>query len=492
VRRLIQTLDRGPAEQFSEAEMEEIWNNAFDRYFETSGLFGTPEMCLAMVSRLRAVGVDEVACLIDFGVDDDSVLESLEMLHEVKERSKTGQTPMNEQPSIADLIRKHGVTHLQCTPSLAKMLVMDPEARAALQSLRVLFLGGEALPGELLAQLGDVPSRTIHNMYGPTETTIWSTTARVDGLRDPVPIGRPLANTQVYILDRHLRPVPVGGPGELFIGGDGVAAGYFKRPELTHERFLPNPFSSIAGDRMYRTGDLVRYREDGAIEFLGRLDHQVKINGHRIELGEVEAALRRHPALQDAVVTAHPDGSVEKRLVAYIIPANGTAPTVDVLRRFLGERLPEYMFPAAFMTLDAFPLTPNGKIDRKSLPAPEYDRRGLGRRFVAPRTPLEAELVALWAQVLGIEKVGLEDNFFHLGGNSLSAVQVFFGVRQRFNVEMPLSTFVEAPTVAEFALRLEEKLQKQGDGAAPVDMLDGDEDLADANIYRLLQSSTNW
>ena len=372
------------------------------------------------------------------------------------------------------------------------MLVLDPDAREALRSLRVMLLGGEALPGELLAQLGNVPARVIHNMYGPTETTIWSTTARVDGVGDPVPIGRPLANTQVYILDRHLRPVPVGVPGELFIGGDGVAAGYFKRPELTAERFLHDPFSSRPGDRMYRTGDLVRYREDGAIEFLGRLDHQVKISGHRIELGEVEATLRRHPSVRDVVVVAHDDEFGEKRLVAYLTPADGPTPAVNVLRRFLGDQLPDYMTPATFVTLDAFPLTPNGKIDRKALPAPEHERPELGRRFVAPRTPIEEELAALWAEGLGIEKIGIEDNFFDLGGNSLSAVRIFFNVRERFHVELPLGTFLEAPTIADFARRLEEAVIELAEAATPDDLIGESEDLTDAEVHSLLQSSTKW
>jgi non-ribosomal peptide synthetase component F/thioesterase domain-containing protein/acyl carrier protein len=358
--------------------------------------------------------------------------------------------------TLARLVVLHGVTHLQCTPSLAKVMVLDPATNAALQSLQVLLLGGEALPEGLLRQLGHVPTRMILNMYGPTETTIWSTAARVDKSRDAVPIGRPLANTRLYVLDPLLVPVPTRVPGELFIGGEGVARGYLRRPELTAERFIADPYSPVPGARMYRTGDLVRYRDDGVLDYLGRLDHQVKIRGHRVELGEVEAGLQRLPEIREAVVVAHQDAGGEPRLVAYITPIVGCTPVIPEVRKHLEERLPSPMVPDAFVMLDAFPLTPNGKIDRKALPNPEKTRPEGGWQFVAPRNGIEQDLAQIWTQTLGIERIGIKDSFFDLGGNSLSAAQMMVTLHQHFGVEFPLQILFERPTVARLADKLSE------------------------------------
>jgi acyl-CoA synthetase (AMP-forming)/AMP-acid ligase II len=269
-----------------------------------------------MVERLKEIGVDEIACLIDFGVDSASVLESLRYLNEIRERSNLSTA--EEDYSIPAQIRRHGVTHLQCTPSLARILGSDPDSLSALSSLRKLLVGGEALPPSVAAQLAPVVEGDLINVYGPTETTIWSTVARIEKSGGPVTIGRPIANTQVYILDRHLRPVPIGVPGELCLGGYGVARGYLNRPDLTDERFIPDPFGSEAGGRLYRTGDLARYREDGQIEFLGRLDHQVKIRGYRIELGEIEAVLASHPSVRECVVVAREQAGADQSLCAYV------------------------------------------------------------------------------------------------------------------------------------------------------------------------------
>ncbi len=263
-----------------------------------------------------ALGVDEIACLIDFGVDADSVLEGLQYLNELRRRSDPAGD--EEDYSIPSQIRRHGVTHLQCTPSLARILAAEPDSLAALRPLRKLLVGGEALPLALAEQLAPALDGGLINMYGPTETTVWSTAAVIDRSGDPVTIGRPLANTQVYVLDRRRRPVPVGVPGELYIGGQGVARGYLERPDLTADRFIPDPFSAEPGARLYRTGDLVRYREDGRIEYVGRLDHQVKIRGYRIELGEIEAVLAAHPAVRESVVVARENGTGDHTLVAYV------------------------------------------------------------------------------------------------------------------------------------------------------------------------------
>ncbi|HVU49083.1 MAG TPA: MupA/Atu3671 family FMN-dependent luciferase-like monooxygenase [Polyangia bacterium] len=318
----------------TEEETKILMGHAFERYFTTSGLFGTPESCLPLVERLREAGVDEIACLIDFGVADEDVLASLVPLDELRARCRgeaeastaRAAAAAREDDGFAAEIRRHGVTHLQCTPSMARMLLADAEARAALSSLRRLMVGGEALPealaGELLAALG--PGAELHDMYGPTETTVWSTTSRVRA-GAPVTIGRPIANTRVLVLDRHGRPAPIGVAGELHIGGAGVGRGYLGREDLTRERFVPDAFSVEPGARLYKTGDLARWRADGELEFLGRLDHQVKVSGYRIELGEIEAALARHPAVRASVVVAREDAPGDKRLVAYVVPRAGAA-----------------------------------------------------------------------------------------------------------------------------------------------------------------------
>ncbi|HKI01525.1 MAG TPA: amino acid adenylation domain-containing protein, partial [Thermoanaerobaculia bacterium] len=299
-----------------EAEVELYLERAFDRYFEHHALVGTAESCLALTDRLAAAGVDELGCLIDFGIDADTVLASLGNLASIRElRARRGEA---DDSSVAARIARHGVTTLQCTPSLAGALAADARTLEALRSLRTLLLGGEALPAPLADRLrGELPGRLV-NLYGPTETTVWSTGCRL-GDGGPVLIGRPLANTRIYLLDRHLQPVPAGVPGELYIAGDGLARGYLGRPEGTAERFLPEPFAGPRGARMYRTGDLARYRGDGGLEFLGRNDQQVKIRGHRVELGEIEAALARVPGVREAVVTAREVRPGDVRLAAYVV-----------------------------------------------------------------------------------------------------------------------------------------------------------------------------
>ncbi len=305
----------------SPADMRAMLDHAFERYFETSGLFGTPASCLRMVNQLKEIGVDEIACLIDFGVDTDSVLAGLEFLKQLNLRSNAAAETAVARTGIGKLMCQHGVTHLQCTPSLARMLVSDPEAATALQGLRELLVGGEALSRSLADQLLHLTGGNLRNMYGPTETAIWSATELLAGDEGDVPIGRPLANTEIYILDRLGQAAPVGLPGELCIGGEGVARGYLNLAKLTAERFIPHPFRSETSARLYRTGDLARYRADGTVEFLGRIDHQVKVRGHRIELGEIESTLTSHASVAAAVVVAvESESSDDKRLVAYIVP----------------------------------------------------------------------------------------------------------------------------------------------------------------------------
>ncbi|MDQ6673653.1 MAG: LLM class flavin-dependent oxidoreductase [Chloroflexota bacterium] len=312
-------------DELSKEDMDAILDHAFERYFATAGLFGTPESCLATVDRLGDLGVDELACLIDFGVDSDSVLASLPHLDELR-RLSAAQVVADDDGdddnyAIAAQIRRYGVTHMQCTPSLLGLLAMDQEALAALGSLRTLLVGGEALPPTLVDRIQPRLNGVLRNMYGPTETTIWSTTSVVES-GTPITIGHPIANTSVHIVDRRLRPLPMGVPGELLIGGAGVVRGYLARPELTAERFVDDPFGGD-GQRLYRTGDLARWLASGELEFLGRLDHQIKIRGYRIELGEIETVLGEHPLVRESVVVARDGGTGDTRLVAYVVP--GTA-----------------------------------------------------------------------------------------------------------------------------------------------------------------------
>ena len=363
-------------------------------------------------------------------------------------------------------IAAHGVTHLQCTPSLARLLAAEPGALSALGSLRALLLGGEALPADLARSLREaLPEVAIHNLYGPTETTVWSATERVDVPGEPVLIGRPLANTRIFLLDRSLQPVPAGAAGEICIGGEGVTRGYLGRPGLTADRFVPDAWSGEPGARLYRTGDLGRRRPGEPLEFLGRVDHQVKIRGHRIELGEVEAVLATHPGVRQSVAVARDEGTGDVRLVAYIVPA-GEPPAVPDLRSFASARLPEPMVPSVFRVLEALPLTPNGKIDRRALPAPVPSRDAAGEPL-APSTSTEERLAAIWADLLGLERVGLEESFFALGGHSLLAARVLARVRTVFGVELPMRTLFERPTVRGVASFLEAAQQAGAGEAAP-------------------------
>jgi acyl carrier protein len=287
-----------------------------------------------------------------------------------------------------------------------------------------------------------------------------------------VPLGRPLPNTQVYVLDRNLRPVPVGVPGELHIGGRCLARGYIDRPEATAEKFVPNPFGNEPGSRLYKTGDVGRYLSDGNIEFLGRTDHQVKIRGFRIEPGEIESALAQHPAVREALVVAREVASAEsdvpanrkskiqnlksdKRLVAYVVPHRDLSPSAGELRGYLKEKLPDPMVPSAFVLLDALPRTPHGKLDRRALPEPDQSRPEVEKNLVAPRTPVEEAIVEIWREVLSLDRVGIHDNFFELGGHSLLATQVISRLRAAFSVELALRSLFESPTVAGLAERID-------------------------------------
>lgn len=330
------------------------------------------------------------------------------------------QPVASDGAQLLSLLSRSGATVMQATPVTYRMLL---EAGWRGQPKFTALCGGEALPRELADRiLGcGVP---LWNMYGPTETTVWSAVSQVNFADGPVPVGPPIDNTQFHVLDSHLQPLPLGVPGELFIGGEGVARGYYKRQELTAEKFIPDPFRSEPGARLYRTGDLARLRSDGSFDFLGRLDGQIKLRGFRIELGEIEAAVASHPSVKAAIVALREDTPSEKRLVAYLIPNPGGIPASGELRAFLLDKLPDYMVPAAFITMTSFPLTPNGKVDRRALPAPDWASQPRAASYVEPSTSAEKTMAAVWAEVLRLEKVGIHDNLFELGADSLHVFQI--------------------------------------------------------------------
>ncbi|MEO7327231.1 MAG: amino acid adenylation domain-containing protein, partial [Minicystis sp.] len=369
-----------------------------------------------------------------------------------------------ERPSpetIGAVIREQGVSTMWLTAGLFNAMIdAYPEG---LSTLRQLLIGGEALSVPHVEKgLRLLPGVKLTNGYGPTEGTTFSCChlIRVEDLAGSIPIGRPISNTVVYVLDGSRSLVPIGVPGELYIGGDGLSLGYLKRPELTAERFVADPFSTEPGAMLYRTGDLVRYRRTGEIEYLGRIDQQVKIRGHRIEPGEIEAVLSQHAGVAEALVEPRDYGAGDKRLVAYVIPAAMPGPSGEELRAFLRGQLPEYMVPWAFVKLEAFPLTANGKVDRRSLPEPEVVR-GVAEVDGAPRGPVEETLVGIYAELLKLpaETIGIHDGFFELGGHSLLATQAVSRIRSAFGVELTLRSLFEAPTVAGLGRLVEEALR---------------------------------
>ena len=359
---------------------------------------------------------------------------------------------LREPEALARLIERHELSHLLCLPSLYAILREHEHSR--LRSLRTVIVAGERCPPRLaLTHREGAPHACLYNEYGPTEGTVWSTVGEVstESSLSFVSIGSPIAGVHVALLDERRELISQGLGGELHIGGAGLARGYLGRPDLTAERFVPNPFGR-AGERLYRTGDLARYRADGNIEFLGRIDHQVKIRGFRIELGEIEAALTRLPQLREAVVIASEDGHGDKRLVAYVVAAEGAALEIAELRGALARELPDYMIPAAFVALDALPLTPNGKIDRRALPAPDLDAQ-IAHRYVAPRNATEEALCRIFADVLGIDRVGVDDDFFQLGGHSLLAMTLVETLRGH-GLRTDVRTLFANPTPGRFALAM--------------------------------------
>ncbi len=462
----------------------------------TSGSTGKPKgamlrhqgLCNLTHAQRRAFRIREGSRILQFSPFsfDASVWETFMALANGATLCLAQQELLASGLDLVGLMRQERVTNVTLPPSVLRVLPLEELPR-----LETVIAAGEACTPELVARWA--PGRDFFNAYGPTETTVCASMYRCDEENpEPPPIGRPIANTQLYILDPNMQLVPVGVPGELHVAGISLAQGYLNRPELTAAKFVPDPFSSEPGGRLYKTGDLVRYRPDGNIEFLGRIDHQVKVRGFRIELGEIEARLGQHPALRESVVVAREDVPGDRRLVAYVVSAKEDAPTVGELRNFLRQTLPEYMVPSVFVYLEALPLSPSGKVNRRALPAPEGLRPELEREYVAPRTPTEEKMAAICAELLGTDQIGIYDNFFELGGHSLLAAQFISRVRDAFHVELPLRSLFENPTVADLARQVEaagEAAQKDSERIAQILEMVGQ--LSDDQVKAMLVGKEN-
>jgi amino acid adenylation domain-containing protein len=388
---------------------------------------------------------------------------------------------------LARLIQEAGITTVHFVPSMLQRFLDEPEIPGRCRSLVRVICSGEALSFDLQERFFSVLGAELHNLYGPTEAAVdvthWA--CRAGGARGPVPIGHPIDNIRMHVLDDDLEPTAVGVAGELYIAGVGLARGYLGRPDLTAERFIPDPAGTEEGTRLYRTGDRARHRPDGAIEYLGRLDHQIKLRGYRIELGEIEVVLAGHAGVREAVVSVLGDDD-ERRLVAHFVPAADASVWAADLRAFLLERLPEYMVPAEFITMERLPLTSSGKVDRRALPVATAAENRPAVPFVAPRTPVEASVAAIWAEVLNRPAIGIHENFFELGGHSLLMTRVVSRIRDAFHVELAIRTFFQSPTVAFLAAAVAQAQGKAPEGRPLHELLDEIEAMSDDDVKEML------
>lgn len=423
-------------EDLSEEVKSKILKNAFKRYYKSSALIGTKSTCSEMVLKLKQVGVDEIACLVDFGIEQELVMEGLKHLKSLKDLH-SGASEDNHSP----------ITMMQSTPSFMNHLKKDAGSQEFLQSLKTLLVGGEAVPLPLISGLKMATDAAIFNMYGPTETTIWSCVYEFNGEEKKVSIGKPIANTQIYILDKERQLVPIGVAGDLYIGGKGLSCEYWKRPELTSEMFVENPF--IEGEKIYKSGDSARWLTDGTLEFIGRTDYQVKVKGYRIELGEIEYSLLEYPAINEAIVTVLGDKDAE-RLVGYLV-SNATVDFAEI-RAHISKKLPHYMIPTDFVVLDKLPLTSNGKVNRKALPEPVTTAKD---NYEAAQTDKEKLLVDVWSKVLDVENIGTSDNFFAVGGDSIKSIQIISRVRNA-GYEVSAKDIFISQTIKQLAPKLGE------------------------------------
>jgi len=428
--------------ELSDDEMDALLDHSFERYYQTSGLFGTVESAKEIVRNVASIGVDEIACLIDFGVDTDLALGNLPNIKSLMDEL-AAEGGVGRAASVPENIQERDITHLQCTPSMAALIAADAAGQDALGELDVMMVGGEALPPELARDLRDGLKGDLYNMYGPTETTIWSSVSKIEG--DAITLGQPIANTILSIRSEDGKELPKLVPGELWIGGEGVTNGYWQRPDLTADRFVDTDQG-----KFYRTGDLVRIGAGGDLEFLGRIDNQVKISGYRIELGEIESALRDNPSVTGSVVTALEIGSGDKRLVGYVTTTAGTEFDEAGAKAKLSERLPEFMVPSRLMELDAFPQTPNGKIDRNALPSP-FEQVAETSVDASESSDTEKLVAEVWKSALGLQSVSLTANFFDLGGHSLLVVQVQRELKEKLGREIAITDVFRFSTVKSFS-----------------------------------------
>jgi len=468
--------DRAAIEEESDADLAgdpDPTNLAYVIY--TSGTTGRPKgvqvphaalaNLLASMRRILGIAADDALLAVTTLSFDIAALELFLPLIVGGRVELVERDVAADGPRLIERLDDPAITFLQATPATWRLLL---EAGWRGKPSLTMLCGGEAMPRALADRLLE-RGAALWNVYGPTETTVWSSAWRVEPGDGPISIGRPVAKTQLHVLDKRLRATPVGATGELYVGGAGLARGYRDRPGLTAARFIPDPFARQPGARLYRTGDLARWRPDGTLECLGRADHQVKVRGFRVEPVEIEAALAAHPAVREAAVTARPDATGERSLAAYIVPRGEGAgpPTAADLRRWLQGRLPEYMVPSAFVVLDTMPMTPSGKVDRRALPDPARARLAEGADFIPPRGPIEEALAEAWAELLGADRIGAHDNFFERGGHSLMAMQLLGRIRRLFEVEAPLKDFIEEPTLSNLAQLVERALAASDGTPAP-------------------------
>ncbi|HEV3051032.1 MAG TPA: non-ribosomal peptide synthetase, partial [Longimicrobium sp.] len=424
----------------------------------TSGSTGRPKGVLiehrslagtaAAQRRLLPIGADERVAQFASLSFDASVFELLLALGSGATLCLAAADAVLPGAPLARWLREQEVT----------LAILPPSALASLPdgaypALRTVMAAAEVCPAEVVERWA--PGHRFFNLYGPTETTVWAAAAECVAGGGAPPIGPPVPNARCYVLDAYGTPVPPGTPGELYVGGAGMGRGYLGRPALTAERFVPDPFGCVPGARLYRTGDRVRHRADGALVFLGRADQQVKLRGFRIEPGEIESVLREHPAVREAVVMPREDAPGEVRLVAYVEPVPGAEPAPAALRALAREKLPEHMVPARFVALDAFPRTPNGKLDRRALPAPDPAPAEAEAAYAPPRTETERLVAGIWAAVLGAERIGVHENFFDLGGHSLLMAQVHDRLQERLGREVPMIDLFQYPTISVLARHLD-------------------------------------
>lgn len=432
----------------SNLDEAQIIDVAFNRYYKTATLFGSSSRCRSILQKITALGIDEIACLIDFGLEFDEAMDGLARLVKLKQEYNSQQNTVPEQISLEQLINQHNVTHLQCTPSFLSSWLDSIPSMQTFPTMQTVFVGGEAFPAALYGQIKARMNVTVLNMYGPTETTVWSGCKILDD-NTPVALGLPLPGYRYYIVDAELNLVPPGAVGELLISGAALSQGYYQRPELTHSRFISNPFSQQQGfERCYCTGDLVRLDSQGELLYLGRIDHQVKLRGFRIECGEIEAHLEQCEVVGRAVVMVFGD-SEHQLLVAYVVAAAGMAiEETETLKALLSKQLPDYMMPDRIIVLPSFPQTANGKVDRKALPTPS---QCIDQTIIAaPTTEMEIRLAEIWSILLKIDnaQIGCESNFFDLGGHSLLLMRLTAEIQSHFNVTLSVRDAFHAPTLS--------------------------------------------